>query len=97
MIFIQKKKKLPKIKDGANVINLDEFKSIATHWIALYVNNGTNKATYFDSFGVEIIPKKLSKHYRKQKYHDKCLQNTSIRFANMWIILYWVYWFYAKR
>ena len=29
---------LPKIKDGAYVTNLDEFKSIGTHWIALYVN-----------------------------------------------------------
>ena len=25
---------LPKMKDGAYVINLDEFKSIGTHWIA---------------------------------------------------------------
>ena len=30
---------LSKIKDGAYVINLDEFKSIVTHWIALYVND----------------------------------------------------------
>ena len=29
---------LPKIKDGAYVINLDEDKSVGTHWIALYVN-----------------------------------------------------------
>ena len=29
---------LHKIKDGAYVINLDVFKSIVTHWIALYVN-----------------------------------------------------------
>ena len=29
---------LSKIKDGAYVVNLDEFKSIGTHWIALYVN-----------------------------------------------------------
>ena len=29
---------LTKIKDGAYVINLDEFKLIGTHWIALYVN-----------------------------------------------------------
>ena len=29
---------LPKIKDGAYVINADEFKSIETYWIALYVN-----------------------------------------------------------
>ena len=26
---------LPKIKDGAYVINLHEYKSIGTHWIAL--------------------------------------------------------------
>ena len=26
---------LPKIKDGAYVINHDEYKSIETHWIAL--------------------------------------------------------------
>ena len=44
---------LPKIKDGANVINLDEYSDIATHWVALYVNN--NSGTYFDSFGVEHI------------------------------------------
>ena len=29
---------LPKIKDRAYVINLDEYKSIGTHWVALYVN-----------------------------------------------------------
>ena len=34
---------LPKIKDGAYVINLDEYKSIGTHWIALYVDD--NNAT----------------------------------------------------
>ena len=26
-----------KIKDGAYVINLDEYSDISTHWIALYV------------------------------------------------------------
>ena len=51
---------LPKIKDGAYVINLVESKSIGTHWIALYVNN--NNVTYFDSFGVEHIPKKKLKN-----------------------------------
>ena len=47
---------LPKIKDGVCVINLDEFKSIGTS-IALYVN--AEKVTYFDSFGVEHIPKEI--------------------------------------
>ena len=46
-----------KIKDGAYVINLDEYSNIGNHWIALYVKN--NVVTYFDSFGVEHIPKKL--------------------------------------
>ena len=34
---------LPKIKVAAYIINLDEFESIGTHWIALYVNG--NNAT----------------------------------------------------
>ena len=34
---VYSKNNLPKIKDGANVINLDEYKSIETHWIVLYV------------------------------------------------------------
>ena len=48
---------LPKIKDGAYVINLDEYSDIGTHWVALYVHN--NNVTYFDSFGVEHIPKEI--------------------------------------
>ena len=43
------------MKDGNFVINLDEYSDIGTHWVALYVWN--NNITYFDSFGVEHIPK----------------------------------------
>ena len=43
---------LPRIKEEAYVINLDEY-----HWIALYEQN--NDVTYFDSFGVEHIPKEI--------------------------------------
>ena len=56
---------LPKIKDGAYVINLDEYSDIGTHWVALYVGRATPKdinndnVTYFDSFGVENIPKEI--------------------------------------
>ena len=45
------------MKDGGYVINLDEFKSIGTYLIALYVND--NNVTFFDSFGVEHIPKQI--------------------------------------
>ena len=41
---------LSKIKVGAYIINLDEYKSKGTHWIVLYVN--AENVTYFDSFGV---------------------------------------------
>ena len=37
---------LSKIKDGAYVVNLDEYSDIGTHWVALYIQN--NDVTYFD-------------------------------------------------
>ena len=43
-------------EDGSCVINLDEYKSIGKHWIALYFNE--NNVSYFDSFGVGHIQKK---------------------------------------
>ena len=46
-----------KIKDGAYVINPDKYYDIGTHWIAL---NALNiNVTYFDSVGVEHIPKEI--------------------------------------
>ena len=71
---VYSRKNLPKIKDGAYVINPDEYKSIGTRWVALYVNS--DNVTYFDSFGVERIPKEIRKFiknkniYRIQAYHS---------------------------
>ena len=48
---------LQKLKDGAYIINLDEYSKIGTRWVALHVNN--NDVTYFYSFGVEHIPKEI--------------------------------------
>ena len=53
------------IKNGPYVINLDEYHDIGTHWVALYVNNKI--VTYFDSFGVEHIPKKIMKFIARKK------------------------------
>ena len=48
---------LPRIKDGAYVINLNQYSDIGTHQVALYAIN--NDVTYFNSFGVEHIPKEV--------------------------------------
>ena len=50
---------MTKIKDGAYAINLDEYESTGTHWIALYEN--ANNIVYFDGFGVEHIPKEIKR------------------------------------
>ena len=46
-----------KIKDGAYIINLDEYADVGTHWIALFCKK--NKIVYFDSFGVEHIHEEI--------------------------------------
>ena len=50
---------LSKIKDGEYITNLDDYESIGTHWMALYVN--AENVTYFDNFWVEHIPKEMKK------------------------------------
>ena len=77
---IYSRNNLSKIKDGTYIINLDEYESIGTHWIALYVN--AKNLTYFDSFGVEHVPKEIEKfignknitpnNYRMQEYDSIC-------------------------
>ena len=46
-----------KIKDGAYVINLEEYTDVGTHWIALFCSK--NEIIYFDSFGVEHVPEEI--------------------------------------
>ena len=48
-----------KFKKGAYVINLDVYKNTGTHWVSLFVK--ANKVIYFDSFGIEHIPKEINK------------------------------------
>ena len=63
------------IKNDAYVINLDEYHDIGTHWVALYVQSTSvyntyvnNKiVTYFDSFGVQHIPKEIMNFINRKK------------------------------
>ena len=48
---------LPKLKKGAYVINLDHSKNTGTHWVVIFVRK--DEVIYFDSFGVEYIPKEI--------------------------------------
>ena len=56
------------------------------HWIALFCNR--NEIVYFDSFGVEHVPKEI-----KTFIEDKNIKNfssTRKRFNNVWLFLYWI-------
>ena len=53
-----------KIKDGAYVINLDEYADVGTHWIALFYNR--NETVCLDSFGVEHVPEEIKKFIRNK-------------------------------
>ena len=52
-----------KIKDGAYIINLDEYANVGTYWIALFCKK--NEIIYFDSFGVEYIPEEIKKFIKE--------------------------------
>ena len=54
-----------KIKDGAYIINLDEYEDIGTHWIALFYKK--NEIAYFNNFGVEHIPEEIKEFIGNRK------------------------------
>ena len=60
---------LPKIKDGAYVVNCDEYKSIGTHWIVCECWT----CIILLWFWSWAYPKRNLKFNRKQKYNNKYL------------------------
>ena len=57
-----------KFKDGAYIINLDEYVNVGTYWIALFCKK--NEIVYFHSFGVEYIPNEI-KEFIKEFHGNK--------------------------
>ena len=55
MVFIQEIIYL--IQKGAYIINLDHSENTRTHWVVIFVKK--DEVIYFDSFGVEYIPKEI--------------------------------------
>ena len=50
------------MKDGAYVINLDEYADVSTHGIALYWKQ--SEIIHYGSFGVEHVPKEIEQFIR---------------------------------
>ena len=79
-----------KIRKGAYAINLDEYENTGMHWVSLFVK--TNEVIYFDSFGVEHIPKEINKFignsdiksniFRIQEYNSIMCGYFCIEFIN---------------
>ena len=72
----------------SNEINLDEYESIESHWIALQANG--DKLTYFDTLELNIFWKKLK----------KSIENKNIIkdiYRNLRRLLHWIYYFYVER
>ena len=78
-----------KIKKGVYVINLDECENTGTHWVALFVK--PKYTVYFDSFGIEHIPKEINKFinndiknniFRIQAYDSIMCGHFCIKFIN---------------
>ena len=62
----------PRIKDGANVINLNDKNIKGTHWVSLFIDR--KLAVYFDSFGIEYIPQEVL-----NKIRDKSVTHNIFR------------------
>ena len=88
---------LSKIKDGAYVKNVDEFKSIGTHWVGFYVN--ANNIAYFDSFLVEHIPKAIRKLIgnKNVKTNIYIIQAYHLKICGYFCIVFIDFMFKGKR
>ena len=74
-------KNLPRIKNVAYVINLNDNNSKETHWVSLFINKNT--AVHFDSFGVAYIPQEVL-----HKIKDKSITHIIFRIQDNESVMY---------
>ena len=86
------KNNLPKLKNGAYVINLDHSKNTGTHWVVIFAKK--DEVIYFDSFGVQHIPKEIM-----EKIENKNIKTSIFRIQdnNSKMCGYFIYWIYVAR
>ena len=70
-----------KIRDGAYIVNLDEYADVGTHWIALYCNR--SEIVYFHSFGVEHVPEEIKESVRNKNIKVNIFSSKSKQFSNV--------------
>ena len=68
---------LPKLKNGAYVINLDHRENTGKQWVVIFVKS--NEVIYFDSFGVEYIPKEIMKKTEHSSLGSKNIKTSIFR------------------
>ena len=67
---------LPKLK-RARVINLDHSKNTGTHWVVIFAKE--DEVIYFDSFGVEYIPKEVMERIKHGSLGNKNIKTSIFR------------------
>ena len=78
------RKHLPRIKDGAYFININDKNSKGTNWFSLLIDRNT--AVYFDSFGIEYIPLEIL-----NKIRDKSITHNMFRIQDNESIIFGFY------
>ena len=79
-----------KIKDGAYIINLDEYADVGgTHWSALFCSR--IEIVYFNSFGVEHVPEEIKEFVGNKNTKANIFLSTNKRLSNVWVLLHRFY------
>ena len=84
---VHSRNNLPKVKDGAYIINLDEYKSIGTHWIVITKEHLTMQYILI-ALELNVLQKKLGNKnitpviYRIQEYGSIMCRCFRIGFIN---------------
>ena len=88
---VYSRNKLPKIKDGAYVLNFDESKSIGTHWIALYVN-GSNIIYFVENTDMKIFTR--NKNIIINTYRIQAFDLSSMYKCQSWATFFAIFLFF---
>ena len=73
---------LRKLKKESYVINLDHSKNTGTQWVVIFVKE--DEVIYFDSFGVEYIPKEIMERIKNKNFKTSIFRiqdNNSIMYG----------------